>query len=399
MHAVKGKKGPRKTKGTIASVPMFLSKCVRPRSKPGAWTNTSGHGTIAYMVVRGTHASMKRIVLFLLVVLLPFPPLTLAKTQTAKMVVDVSAGKYKAIRIKTLPRDSAVKVDLQCDGVVTVLFATEEQYKEYPNIPRPLFQSTVRDRFTFTVTVPATGNYHLVFDNSAGSRTVRIDAVITGASGADADLLQGGRRTEQEGDAVVRDLSAIGSQLSSVFIFKSFPITVKGCGKPGAFNGSEGIVICLELVKAISDTMGNKEKSATVLLFAAYHEIGQVLLSQWGYPFYDNEEIGDEFAAMLFVMLGQQERLSALTEYFLSHPASNELLAKALKDGRHPLSLERARNIVRFVNDTDRLKRWQLIFVPHLQTAVLERQKKDPPSWADPALVKKELALRQHTVF
>ena len=341
---------------------------------------------------------MKRIFLFLLVVLLPCPPLIQAKTQTAKFAVDVSAKQYKAVRLKNLPQDSVVKVDIKCDGVVTVLLATEEQYKEYPNIPRSLFQSTDRDRFNFTVAIPATGNYLLVFDNSAGSRTVKLDAVITGAAGSDKDLLQGSRGTEQ-GENIGKDLSAIGSELGKVFIFKPFPIIAKGCGKPGAFSGSDGVVICLEFVKAISDTMGNKEKSATVLLFAAYHEAGHILLSQWGFPFYDNEEVADEFASMLFVMLGRQDRLSALTEYFLSNPASNELLAKALKGDRHPLSLDRARNIVRLVKDTNRLKRWQMIFVPHMQTLVLERQKKNPPSWADSELVKKELAQRTRTVF
>jgi hypothetical protein len=341
---------------------------------------------------------MKRISLFLLVVLLPWPPLVHAKTQSAKVSVDVSAGQYKAVRLSNLPQRSVIKVDVRCDRSVAVLFITEEQYKEYPNIPRPLFQSMVRDRFNFTVTVAAAGNYLLVFDNSAGVDTVKLDAVITGASGSDKDLLQGSQHAEQE-TTVAKDLDAIGSELGKVFIFKPFPIVAKRCAKPGAYSGPDGIVICLEFVKAIFDTMGNKEKTATVLLFTAYHEAGHLLLSQWGYPFYDNEEIADEFAAMLFVMLRQRDRLSALTEYFLSNPASNELLAKAFKGDRHPLSLERARNIVRLVKDTGRLKRWQVIFVPHMQTALLERMQTNPPDWADRMLVKKELAQRKHTVF
>ncbi len=341
---------------------------------------------------------MKRPFLFLLVALLSCPLFTEAKTQTAKVAVDVSVGQYKAVRLKNLPRNSVVKVDIKCDGVVTVLFATEEQYKEYPNIPRPLFQSKVSDTFNFMVTVPETGYYYLVFDNGAGSRAVKLDAIITGASGSDTDLLREGRRTGPE-ENTGKDLSAIGSELGKVFIFKPFAIIAKRCGNPGAFSGPDGVVICAEFAKAISDSMGNKEKTATVLLFTAYHETGHILLSQWGSPFYDNEEIADEFATVLFVMLGQQERLSALTEYFLSNPESNELLAKALKGDRHPLSLDRARNIVRLVKDTGRLKRWQAIFVPHMQTSILERIRRNPPVWADEALVKKELALRKQVAF
>ncbi len=341
---------------------------------------------------------MKRLFLILLVALLSCPPLAQAKTQTVKVAVDVDAGKYKAVRLKNLPRDSVVKVDITGDGVVTVLFVTEEQYKEYPTIQRPLFQSTVRDRFNFTVTIPAAGNYHLVFDNSAGPRAAKLQAAITGATGSDTNLFQESRRPEQ-GESVGKDLTAIGSELGKVFVFKPFPIIAGKCGKSGAFSGSEGVMICLEFVKAISDTMGNKEKTTTVLLFAVYHEVGHILLSEWGFPFYDNEEIADEFAAMLFVMLGQQDRLSALTEYFLSNPTSNELLAKELKGDRHPLSLDRARSMVRLAKDAGRLKRWQLIFVPHMQTALLERIRKNPPAWADLVLVKKELALRKQTFF
>jgi len=88
-----------------------------------------------------------------------------------------------------------------------------------------------------------------------------------------------------------------------------------------------------------------------------------------------------------------------MTEYLLSNPASNELLAKAFKSDRHPLSLERARNIMRWMKDTGRLKRWQVIFVPRMQTAMLERIKKSPQFWVDSSLVEKELVQRKTTVF
>jgi len=341
---------------------------------------------------------MKRTTLFLLFILLLVPALTLAKSQTATVTVDVNAGQHKAVRLKNLPRDSVVQVDISCDGAVTVLFIAEEQYQKYPNISRPLFQSTVRDRINFTVRIPATGNYHLVLDNGTGSRVVKAAATISGSSGPDADLLQSERRRDQ-GDAVPQDLIALGAELRKIFIFKSFPITAKQCGKESALSRSDGVVLCLEFVKAVFDTMGSEEKAATVLLFASYHEIGHALLTQWGYPFYDNEESADEFAAMLFVLLRQGERLSALAEHFLSNPTSAEMLTKAAKGGHAPLPIERARDILRWLKDSDRHRRWQVIFVPHMQTAVLQRIRKTPPSWADSALVEKELALRTGTTF
>ena len=38
-----------------------------------------------------------------------------------------------------------------------------------------------------------------------------------------------------------------------------------------------------------------------------------------------------------------------------------------------------------------------MIFVPHMQTALLERIRKNPPDWADKVRVKQELTLRKQT--
>jgi len=45
---------------------------------------------------------------------------------------------------------------------------------------------------------------------------------------------------------------------------------------------------------------------------------------------------------------------------------------KGDRDDRHPLSVQRARNILGWLDDPDLLKRWQKIFVPHRQTDLLQ---------------------------
>ena len=110
-----------------------------------------------------------------------------------------------------------------------------------------------------------------------------------------------------------------------------------------------------------------------MLLFVVFHEIGHVLLNQWHYPFYDNESIADEFATVLLVMVGEKKQLRATAEYFASKNTRTELLAKAFKDDRHPLSIQRARNMINWMSDRERLERWQTVFIPHLQTKVLKR--------------------------
>jgi len=41
------------------------------------------------------------------------------------------------------------------------------------------------------------------------------------------------------------------------------------------------------------------------------------------------------------------------------------------------------------------VRKWQKIFVPHMQTAFLERLKKKAPPWTDLPLIEKELAARR----
>ena len=142
--------------------------------------------------------------------------------------------------------------------------------------------------------------------------------------------------------------------------------------------------------------MGSREKATSVILFTLLHEVGHNLLQQWGYPFYDNEGIADEFATVLIILLGQKERLSAMTEFFLTNPTSNEVIAKAFRGDRHPLSIQRARNILQWMKDTERLRRWQTIFVPHMQTAVLEKLTSTSPALFELALIERELAIRKH---
>ena len=68
---------------------------------------------------------------------------------------------------------------------------------------------------------------------------------------------------------------------------------------------------------------------------------------------------------------------------------------KVFKGDRHPLSSDPSHNILRWLKDPQLIKRWQTIFVPHRQTAVLEKLQKTHPAWADLPLIDKELAGRR----
>ena len=188
---------------------------------------------------------VKRSLLMLLAVFLAWPCLASAKMQKANVAVDVAAGQHKTVRLRNLPHDAAVKVEVRCTGTVTVLFVSDEQYTDYPKILRPLFQSTVHDRFNFTVTIPANGNYYLVFDNTAGSSAVKLDASVTGASGADTDLLQGDRSPAGK-ESGNRGLESMGRELTTLFVFRPFTLSLRKCDGRDTANSPDRLVLCLE---------------------------------------------------------------------------------------------------------------------------------------------------------
>jgi hypothetical protein len=71
-----------------------------------------------------------------------------------------------------------------------------------------------------------------------------------------------------------------------------------------------------------------------------------------------------------------------------------EALGKQFRDERHPVSAQRARNILRWLDDSNLVRKWQPLLVPHMQTAVLRRLLASPPAWADRELIEKTLAAR-----
>jgi hypothetical protein len=351
---------------------------------------------------------MRRLILSPLLFILLFSPPAFAKLQSAKLTVNLSPGQWKAMRVKNLPKDAVVKVKIESTGNIAVLFLDEPQYKEYPRVSRPLFESDVRDKISFAVKIPASGHYYVLFKNIMSDGKVDVDVSIHGATGSDSELLLEGATgsdspiergeedlPQEQKVSVGRTLDIIGTELNKLFVFDTFEIRAEMCGRNTAFSSEEGIVLCMEFVKKIQASMGSEKKTTNVLLFVIFHEIGHNLLLQWGYPFHDNEEIADEFATMLMIMLGQTERLNAITEYFVSNPSASEVMALALKDKGHQLSIQRARNLIRWMKEPDRFRRWQTVIVPHMQTAVLKKLDEKPPAWADKDLIRKELLIRK----
>jgi hypothetical protein len=308
-----------------------------------------------------------------------------AKSAEAAFHFDVPEGQWKGARIQDIPKGAKLSVEIESDGPVAILLLDAVNYARFPEPKGSVFRGQTSGNLSFSVLAPVTSDYFLLIDNREGSAARSVEIGVRGETDDDA-------ASEAAAEEKLREFE---QQLGRIFHFDPFPIRVKKCGKPLAFSDGKGIVLCREYASHLYARLGDREKASDALIFTLFHEVGHVLLEQWGYPMYASEETADEFATAVMVMVGHGERVRAKAEFFRANPSLLEALAKAFQDDRHPLSEQRSRNILRWADDPELVRRWQTIFVPHMQTAVLERLEESPTPWTNGALVEKELASRR----
>ena len=297
--------------------------------------------------------------------------------------VDLQPGKWKAARLRNLPKDAVVAVRIESSGDILVGLL-DSTSKGRPDTSKPLFTGRVEKRLSFSVTVTEAGDHYLVLDNRRGSEQRSVKVTLR-ASRSAADQL----------DAANKMMRAFELQLSRIFVFDPFPIGIKPCGSPRAFLDSKGVVLCAEYMYHLYDVLENRERTLDILSFSLFYEIGRVLLNKWDNPFAGNVEAVDELATVLMVMVKQQERAIGAAEYIIKNPVKTRTMEKLFPDDNHPLTVKRAKNVLIWAKDPNLPRKWQPVLVPHMQTELLKKLKAQPTSWTDLSLVEKELANRE----
>jgi hypothetical protein len=310
---------------------------------------------------------------------------TRAIEKSASLSSTIEAKDTFTTRLGNLSKDASVSIRIKTSGSIAVWLVDQEDFSSFPVTRNPLFTGRAVDTLTFQLRVPAAGNYYLVLDNRKEDKKKTFTLDVTAradAAGIESKLNQASQELEK-----------FESNLRQFFIFDNLTFKIASCGTANAYSKENTVVLCIEIGPKMLQ-MGNQQEARNVLSFTMLHEISHVLLRQWGYPFYDNEELVDEFTTALLVMFNQGERARSAAEYFSTLSPDKELELKRNKDDRHPLSVQRARNITHWLDDPELVRRWQKIFIPHMQTTVLESLDKNPKTWTDRKLVEQELASR-----
>jgi len=324
--------------------------------------------------------------------------------------LELSPKQWKSIRLKNVPKDLSLSINVESSGKLAVFLMRSEEYKRFPKLVRPLFHGQVEKSLSFSAKTPALDHYFIVLDNRASTEKRRVIVTVHAIqdlrfNDAEAKSPRGKKEEiklepRQEllqvfNEGMSERLRDLERKLHQIFIFKPMPIFVKHCNTPRAFINKDGIVICTEYIFKLQGILKDIEKTTNAILFTFFHEVGHGLLAQWKYPSYDSEEVADEFASVLMIMLGQKDRLLAQAEFFIATSTLSETIGKAFQDDRHPLSVQRARNLIRLLRNPGFIQKWQTVFVPHMQTSLLERLRQQPNTWANSALIDKELASRK----
>lgn len=94
----------------------------------------------------------------------------------AELSADVPAKKWKALRLKGLPKEGSVAVRVETSGPIIVIFVHHSELQRFPEPVRPVFSGTAERRLSFKVTLTVAGTYYVILDNRKGdaAREVRL---------------------------------------------------------------------------------------------------------------------------------------------------------------------------------------------------------------------------------
>jgi hypothetical protein len=96
----------------------------------------------------------------------------------ATMKTDVPAGKWTALRVRTVPQGAVLAVRVSLGGTIEVAVVRGPARPRSLNLATALFRARVERRLSFAVTAPAAGDYYVVLDNRRGGEAQAVQLAI-----------------------------------------------------------------------------------------------------------------------------------------------------------------------------------------------------------------------------
>ena len=310
------------------------------------------------------------------------------QNQSSTFRLIAEPGKWTGAALRGLVQGGTLSIELTANGQIAIYLFDSIGYSTLPNVDGALLSGETADEYRFAVVIASSGDYYLVIDNRRGTEIREATVRVSVTAGLPLNL-----STEDYVEFANTMLSGFEAAVKMVFRMDALHLRAAPCGTFRVVETSDGIILSTEFSKIVFEHVADKEKAMFVLLFTVFQEIGRLLLAQSKHRHDDLEASTDEVATGLMVMLGYQQQVRTLAEYFAQNPNASQL---ATRTGSDPylLTRERAQKVVAWVDDAELLRRWQPVLVPNMQTNVLQKLKDQPQPWTSAALIEQELAKR-----
>lgn len=258
------------------------------------------------------------------------------------------------------------------------LFHNHKQYRYFKGT-----SGNISGNASYKFIIPYSGYYYVVLDNTSSFLLAR-NVYIT--------LFSIPQQKTQVNVNLENGLQGLYNNIKDEFIFDDIHIDVSFLGDANAFSdfNTGNITISFEILNASA-----KQGLSGNILFVFFHELGHSLFNLWGLPLGDNEDLADEFATVILLQHDLDKMAIDAASYWNKQTSRQEALSKIYLDDRHTISPQRARNIIKWINNKPALlRRWQTILMPHMTTQYLRSQLNSDLPWTNPTAIRNELATR-----
>ncbi|MEH6588208.1 MAG: DUF4344 domain-containing metallopeptidase [Halioglobus sp.] len=244
-----------------------------------------------------------------------------------------------------------------------------------------VFASKMPLEWSTIISIAEAGEYLLYFHN-------RSDAACSFKGELNVSLTTAGAAS------IEQQLKRLSEQLQKVFIMDAIDYQLVDCDSSNSYARGSEVLLCRQHLETLRDNAPDTEAAQHLIFFTLMHETAHVLLTQWRYPFNNNEDVVDEFGVVLTRLMKRDAAIEAQARYFEQQPSQSEYEHILNNDDRHTLSIQRARNLRGWAADASLMARWMPFLIPHIRSDHLQALTTTPNKELG-TLITAELAARK----
>lgn len=270
--------------------------------------------------------------------------------------IDLKPGEYLSfdMHLNKFGDEYTVQTTVSAPGVELLVLDGRDRDTDNPH-PIPLLRKPISSEQVVRLEKPPSSSGLMGMLINRSDKPIHLVATVARV----------GKRPKAVTDQIRRIVAAPFDALAKTYTLPSLSVSVMPCGTVNAFS-TPNIYVCTELMADLSEK-GVPQALYPILL----HELAHSILYLWGLPGYDNEDMADEFAAMLLAKWSP-EVLKEYANWLAQQDSVSEAVAQLVAGGgRHSLSIQRVRNMQRILDDpAPVMRRWDRLLEEHARVTV-----------------------------